>query len=216
MKNANQKVILKDIEISNLKLPDIKRIKINYVSDSDADLSSFLIKCTPNQLKFLCINYFATTHTQANSKININSLLKAVAAVTKEVFIRLYEFSAADLQQFVRAACNAERIIFHRCSVHCSSALDFGSKLKYNTNFLSFQMWGSTSFEKLTTDWKSNPSCLSHVVNAISNSGLRHSLIKLSVAYNESLDKAKVQEMMNAWGMAHISIVDESPVPSFE
>ena len=215
MTDAKQKALLKDIETSNLKLPDIKRIIINNVSDSDANLSRFLSNCTPNQLKFLCINYLSTADTQIKSKIDINSLSKAVGAVTKEVYIRLYEFSAADLQQFIRAACNVERIIIQRCSVHCSSALDFGTKLKYNTNFLSFQYWGDTSYKELT-DWISDPSCFSHIVDAIGSSGLRDSLTKLSIAYNQTLDKAKVQELLNAKGMAHIKVVEEYPNASSE
>ena len=216
MKDAKQKALLKDIESSNLKLPDIKRIRFDYVSDSDSNLSRFLTNCTPNQLKFLCINESTVANTPINSKIDINSLSKAVTAVTKEVFIRLYEFSATDLQQFVRAACNAERIIIHRCSVHCSSALDFGAKLKYNTNFLSFQMWGDTGCTELTTDWISDPSCFSHIVDAIGSSGLRHSLTKLSIYNNLNLDKVKVQEVMKAKGMTHISVVEESLNPNSE
>ena len=216
MKDAKQKALLNDIKTSNIKLPDIKRIKIDNVSDSDADLSCFLSNCTPNQFKYLCINYSTTAGTLIKSKIDINSLSKTVAAVTKEIHIRLYEFSAADLQQFIRAACNTERIIIQRCFVHCSSALDFGSKLKYNTNFLSFQLWGDTGFTELTTDWKTDPSCFSHIVDAIGSSGLRHSLTKLSIARNQTLDKAKVQDMMNVKGMAHISVVEEDPGPRSE
>ena len=216
MKDAKQKALLDDIKTSNLKLPDIKRIRIDNVSDSDADLSYFLSNCTPNQFKFLCINHSTSADTLIKSKIDINSLSKAANAVTKEIFIRLYEFSAADLQQFFRAACNAKRIMIHRCSVHCSSALDFGPKLKYNTNFLSFQVWGYTDHTEQTTDWKTDPSCFSHIVDAIGNSGLRHSLTKLSIAYNQTLDKAKVQDMMNVKGMAHISVVEEEPSPSSE
>ena len=216
MTDAKQKALLKDIESSNLKLPDIKRIKFDYVSDSDSNLSSFFANYTPNQLKFLCINYSASASTLIKSKIDIKSLSKAVSAVTKEVFIRLYEFSAADLQQFIRAACNVERIIIQRCSVHCSSALDFGAKLKYNTNFLSFQLWGETSYTELTTDWKTDSSCFSHIVDAIGSSGLRDSLTKLSINSNQTLDKAKMQELLNVKGMAHISVVEEQSGPSSE
>ena len=216
MKDAKQKALLNDIKTSDLKLPDIKRIKIDYVSDSDDDLSYFLSNCTPNQLKYLCINFSTSASTLIKSKIDINSLSKAVTAVTKEIYIRLYEFSAADLQQFIRAACNAERIIIQRCSVHCSSALDFGPKLKYNTNFLSFQLWGRTGYTELTTDWKTDPSCFSHIADAIGSSGLRHNLTKLDIAYNPTLDKAKVQNMLNVKGMAHISVVGEGPSPSSE
>ena len=214
MKDANQKALFKDIESSNLRLPDIKRIRIDYVSDSDTYLSDFFENCTPNQFKFLCINYYSVAETSVKSKIDIKSLSKAVAAVSKEVFIRMYEFSAADLQQFVRAACKAERIIIHRCSVQSSGALDFGSELKYNTKFLSFQTWGFAVFKELRTDWLSDPSCFSNIVDAISNSGLRDSLSKLSIYYNETLEKAKVQELLNAKGMAHIKVVLRDPSPT--
>ena len=216
MKDAKQKALLKDIEKSNFKLPDIKRIIIDNVSDSDANLSRFLTNCTPNQLKYLCVNNSTAAETLIKSKIDINSLSKAVGAVTKEIFIRLYEFSEVDLQQFIRAACKTERIIFQRCSVHCSSALDFGAKFKYNTKFLSFQLWGYTDYIELTTDWISDPSCFSHIVDAISSSGLRHSLTKLSIGSNPTLDKAKVQELLNAKRMAHIKVVEEFPNPSSE
>ena len=208
--------MFKDIETSNLRLPDIKRIRIYNVSDSNEDISSFLTKCTPNQLKILCINNYLKADTPIKSKISINSLSKAVVVVTKLVYIRLYEFSAADLQQFVRAACNVERIIFQRCSVHCSQSLDFGSDLKYSTNFLSFQVCGNASYKELSTDWISDPSCFSNIVDAISNSGLRRSLTKLSIDDNPTLDKSKVQKLLNAKGMARVSAVQENTVPSSE
>ena len=216
MTNKKQKALFKDIVTSNLRLPDIKRIRIDNVSDSDTNLSNFLANCILNQLKFLCINNSTTVHTLIKSKLCINSLLKAVSVVTKEIYIRLYEFSEADLQQFFRTACNAERIVLQRCSVHCSPAFDFGSKLKYKTNFLSFQLWGGTSFKELTTDWMSDPSFFEYIVDAIGKSGLRHSLTKLSISDNDTLDKTKVQEMMNAKGMTHISVVELFPVPNSE
>ena len=216
MEDASQKTLLKGIETSYLRLPDIKRVRIDYVSDSDLNISNFLANCTPNQLKFLCINFTSTIITLINSKLDIKSFSKAVGAVTKEVYIRLYEFSEADLQQFIKAACNSERIVLQRCSVHCSSALDFGSNLKYNTNFLSFQLWGDTDYKELTTDWISDPSCFSHIVNAIGSSGLRDSLTKLNIRYNSTLDKAEVQEQLNEKDMAHILVVEERQDPSTE
>ena len=216
MTDEYQKDLFKDIETSNFRLPDIKRIRINDVSDSDTDLSSFLSNCIPNKLKLLCINSKSNTRTPIKSKFDIKSLSKAVGSVTKEVYIRMYEFSVKDLQQFVRAAHSAERIIIQRCSVHCSSALDFGSKLKYNTNFLSFQHWWLPEYKELTTDWMSDPSCFSHIVDAIGRSGLRHSLTKLSIYCNLNLLVKDVQELINAKGMEHISVVTERPDPSFK
>ena len=145
----------------------------------------------------------------------MNSLLKAVSEVTKEVFIRLFEFSATDLQQLIKAACGVERIIIHCCSIHCSAKLDFGADTKYKTKFLSLQLSGNSNCKELTTDWIEDPQVFSNIVDAIGNSGLRDSLTKISIAFNDTLDKTKVLELFSAKGMPHISVVEENPNPSF-
>ena len=174
-----------------LRLPDIKRIQICNISDSDSDLVNSFLNWTPSHLKILYIYHYAPSGTPIKYKLDINSLSKAVAAVTKEVYISCFEFSAADLQQLIRAACNAERIVFYLCSVHCSSALDFGATIEYNTNFLGFDRWGDTSCRELETDWKTAPSCFSHIVDAIDNSELRHSLTKLNIYQIQTLKKTR-------------------------
>ena len=129
---------MEDIVISKLSLPDIKRIQICDISDSDKDLVDSFLNWTPNRLKILYIHHYAPAGTPVKYKFDINSLSKAVAAVTREVYISYFEFSTADLQQFIRTACKTERIVFYLCSVHCSSTLDFGATIKYNTNYLCF------------------------------------------------------------------------------
>ena len=199
-----------------LRLPDIKRIQIYYLSDSDTDLVDSFFNSTPSHLKNFNIQHNAPGGTPIKYRFDINSLSKAVAAVTKEVFISCFEFSAADLQQLIRAACNAERIVFHWCSVHCSSALDFGATIEYKTNYLSFDYWGSTNDRDLTTDWKDDPSCFSNIVDAISSSGLKSSLTKLGIYENQTLKKQKVEELLNENGMGHIEVVEEKSIPSID
>ena len=199
---------------SKFRLPDIKRIKINNISDSDTDLVDSFLSLTPDRLKILYIQHSITLGTPINYKLDINSLSKAVAAVTKEIYISCIEFSVADLQQLIRAACNAEQIVIYLCSVHCSSALDFGATIKYKTNFLGFDYWGRTSCKELTTDWKADPSCFSHIVDAIGSSGLRHSLTKLGIYENQTLKKQEVQELLDEKGMGHIEVVEENSSPS--
>ena len=192
-----------------LRLPDIKRIRINKISNSETDLVNSFLNWIPNHLKILYISHKALRGIPVKYKLDINSLSKAVAVVTKEVFIESFEFSAADLQQLIRAACNAERIVFCYCSVHCSSVLDFGATIKYKTKYLCFDGWGYTGFKELTTDWKADPSCFSNIVDAICNSGLKSSLTKLNIYYNETLKKQKVKELLNENGMGHIKVVEE-------
>ena len=191
----------------------MKRIKIDKVSEEEKGLDNFLAFSSSIRLKMFWINYASISDKPIKAKFYINSLSKAVSSVTKEVFIRLFEFSERDLEQFIKAACNAERVVLHLCSIHCSKVLDFGEKMKYKTKFLNFQWWGNTEWNELTTDWISNPSAFLNIVDAISNSGLRDSLTKISISWNQSLGKDEIQKLFNARNMQHISIVLENSQP---
>ena len=194
-------------------MPDLNGIRIDNISDADADLASFLSDCTPARLKLLVVNYPANNGTGIKSKFYVNAFSKAAARMTKEVYFQCIDFSAEDLQTIVRAARNAERIVFHFCCIHCSSGLDFGANLSYNTKFLSFQSWGSTDYKVRKTDWKADPSKFSLIVDAISNSGLKASLEKLNIYSNQTLSASNVQENLNAKCMSHITVVQECPGP---
>ena len=201
---------MKDFVTSKFRLPDLNGIRIEWISDNeDADLASFLSDYTPSQLRLLTINFCFNSYNSIKSKFYIYSFSKAVAKTTKEVYFTWIDFSAEDLQTVIRAARNAERIVFYFCCIHCSPDLDFGADLSYNTKFLGFQQWGDMDIEERTTDWKEDPSCFSLIVDAIGSSGLKSSLLKVDIAYNMTLSKSKVQEEFNAKDMPHISVVEE-------
>ena len=204
---------MKDCVTSKLRLPNLNGIKIDNISDADADLASFLSECIPAELKWLAVNYSSNSDYATKSKFYIDAFSKAVRRTTKQVFFRCIDFSAEDLQTFVKAAHNAERIVFQFCWIHCSSGLDFGSDLNYKTKFLSFQTWGRTDYSQNTTDWKTDSSKFSLIVDAIGNSGLKASLQKLGIFLNHTLSVPKVQEELNAKEMSHISVVEECPSP---
>ena len=204
---------MRDCVTSRLRLPDLKGIRIDKISDTDADLASFLSDCTPTSLKLLAVNCSINSYTGIKSKFYVDLFSQAAARTTKEVYFNCIDFSAEDLQTVVRAAHNAERIVLSFCCIHCSSGLDFGVDLSYNTKFLSFQEWGYTRFKERTTDWIADPSKFSLIVDAISKSGLKNSLEKLSISLNQTLSVSKVQEELSAKGMSHISVVEEDPNP---
>ena len=204
---------MRDCVTSKLRLPDLNGIQINYISDADADLVSFLSDSTPARLKLLAVNWDRISITGIKSKFYVDAFSEAAARTTKEVFFTFIDFTAEDLQTVVRAARNVERIVFWLCCIHCSSGLDFGADLSYNTKFLSFQGWGSTYFVERTTDWIDDPPKFSLIVDAIGSSGLKASLQKLNIAWNPTLSASKVQEELNAKGMSHISVVQESSAP---
>ena len=197
---------------SRLRLPNLNRIRIDHISDADADLASFLSYYTPARLKLLWVNFYPNSHIGIKSKLYVDAFSEAAARTTKEVFFDCIDFSSEDLQTVVRAACNAERIVFSFCCIHCSSGLDFGDDLSYNTKFLSFQQWGNANKER-TTDWKADPSKFSLIVDAIGSSGLRTSLEKLSIYNNPTLSASEVQEELNVKGMSHIFVVQELTIP---
>ena len=198
---------MRDCVTSKLRLPNLKGIHINFISDADADLASFFSNCTPARLNMLAVNWDAYSFTGIKSKFYVDAFSKAAARTTEEVYFTWINFSAEDLQTVVRAAHNTERIVFSFCDIHCSSGLDFGADLSYNTKLLSFQSWGHTDIEERTTDWKTDPSKFWLIVDAIGSSGLKASLQKLNIAENQTLSASEVQEELNAKGMSHICVI---------
>ena len=207
---------MRDCIASRIRLPNLNGIRVDYILNKNADLASFLSDCTPARLKLLAFNHFTIGFEGIKSKFYVDAFSEAAASTTKEVYFKCINFSSEDLQTVVRAARNAERIVFCNCSIHCSSGLDFGAELSYNTKFLNFQFWGTTKWRQRKTDWKADPSKFSLIVDAIGSSGLRASLERLSIAYNQTLSASKLQEELNAKGMSHISVVLEyvSPLSS--
>ena len=136
----------------------------------------------------------------------MRSLPKIVNATTEEVLMFRLEFSEAELGQIVRASCNAERLIFKSCDIHCSTALDFGSAVKYKTKALSFQSWGNIDDLERKTDWKYLPACFDNIIEAISNSGLRDSLQAIGIHENQTLSVEEVKQTLNKKGLSHITV----------
>ena len=201
--------MMRNCVVSKLKLPDLELIWIDYISDADADLVSFLNECTPARIDNFAVNEYSENKIGKKSKFYIDAFSETAARTIKKVYFRYIDFIAEDLQTIIRAAHNTEEIKFCNCNIHCSPDFDFGADLKYNTNFLSFRSWGESNIEERTTDWKTNPSSFSLIVDAICGSGLRVSLQNLDISYNDSLSASKVHAEFVEKGMPNIYIVQE-------
>ena len=213
LRNTKDISLIKEWVSSNLKIPDISGIWIESISEADANLAKFLSNCTPAHLRHLVINQKTNSFTGIKSKFYIDAFSKAATNIAKEVFFYCIYFRAKDLQTVVRSAHKAERIVFNFCDIHCSSSLDFGANLSYNTKFLSFQFWGSTIRKERMTDWKTDSSKFSIIVDAIGNSGLSSSLEQLIIFGNPTLSNFEVQLELNLKKMSHISVVEEPLFP---
>ena len=182
------------------------RIKIDKITDGDADLNSFLNNWTPDRLKLFWLNNSYVGEAGKKADFYIETLCKTLKAVTSEVYIACFELTSCDLEQIVKASANSERLIFCYCDVSCSVALDFSTSQKYTTKFLSFTNCCANSNRK--SDFKSNLSAFENIVEAISRSGLKDSLQTIDIRKCE-LDKVGVQGLFTKHGMKNVSVVDD-------
>ena len=213
MKDAKQKSLLTDLISSKLRLPNIRRIEIEYISDANKELNSFFQNWFPSKLDLLSVNYWKNTDTGIKMDFYIDSISMAVKAVEKEIYLNCFEIKEPELEQIIKSSFNWERLILRYSDIHCSKKLDFSGSAKYKTKFLGFAYCGSTYFKDRKSDWKSTPSCFKNIVEAISKSGLKDSLEEVDIVYNETLKKDEVQAMFNELEMSHISVVQKHTAP---
>ena len=213
MKDAKHKSLITDIVSSKLRLPNIRKIKIDHISDGNKELNSFFQNWVPSKIDLLLLNYFCNTSTGIKMDFYIDSISKAIKSVKKEIYITCFEIKEPELEQIIKSAYNWERLIIHYCDIHCSKKLDFSGSDKYKTKFLSFEWCGDTDDEDRKSDWVTTPSCFRNIAEAISKSGLKDSLEEVDIDWNNTLKKDEVQAMFNELGMSHISVVQKGPYP---
>ena len=199
MNDEKKLKLIQDLVFFSHRLPDLKGLRINIPSNDSADLNAFLDDCIPAKLELLS----AYCNKDINASFYIDSLSKAVCVVEKQVYLESFKFSAADLQNLVRAACNAEQIMFTCCSYDFEDTLDFGAKVKYNTESLSFNCYNTLI--KVDGD-KKDFSNFSKVVDAIAKSGLKSSLTKIYIDWSNESVVAEAQRLLSVKGMKHISV----------
>ena len=213
MKDAKQKSLLTDLYSSNLKLPNIRKIRIDCISDGNEELNSFFQNWFPSKLDLLSVNYWSNTLSGIKMDFYIDSISKIIKSVEKEIYLTWFEIKEPELEQIIKSASNWERLILCCCDIHCSKKLDFSGYEKCKIKFLSFVTCGYTNFKDRKSDWISTPSCFKNIVEAISKSGLRDSLEQVDIFWNSTLNKDEVQVMFNELGMSHISVVEEGTFP---
>ena len=215
MNDAKQKSLLTDLVSSKLKLPNIRKIRIDRISDGNKELNSFFQNWVPSKLDLLLLNYLRNTSTGIKMGFYIDSIPKAMKSVLKEIYLTWFEIKEPELEQIIKSASNWERVILYFSDIHCLKKLNFGVSAKFKIKFLSFTWCGHTGYKERNSDWIATPSCFKNIVEAISKSGLKDSLQQVDIMYNYTLKKHEVQSMFNELGMPHISVVGEGPNPIY-
>ena len=204
------------IEIVNcdLKLPNIRRIYLDKISNEDEYLKLLLNNYFPDEIDYLAINHELNSEVAIQSDFYLESLCNAVKKVKKEVFINCFDFSTESLEKIVKSAFNWEKLVFSFCNIHSDRAWDFSIDSKYKIQHLSFQECGSKQERK--TDWKYDSSAFSYIIQGIYNSSLKESLTEINIYDNDSLDSFNIQQEFNVNNMQNISIWKESYYPIFK
>ena len=132
LNDAKSKSFLEDLATSKALIPQLKRIRITNLNDSDSNLNLFLSNWVPQNLTYLninnpCINYLKPT------KMNfyLSSLTTCLKKVTKEIFLELFEMDESDLETIVKASCNWERLVLFACDLKWSRPMDFKCSSTY-------------------------------------------------------------------------------------
>ena len=131
MNDAKQKSLLSDLCSSKLRLPNIRRIEIGNISDGNKELNSFFKNWVPSKLDLLWVNDFSNTGTGIKMDFYIDSILKAIKSVSKEIYLRCFEIKEFELEQIIKSASNWERLIIRYSDIHCLKKLDISVYTKY-------------------------------------------------------------------------------------
>ena len=188
-----------------MKLPNIKRLVINKISESNSDLASFLSNSVPNKLDLFWLNNSYISEVGIKLDFYIESLCEAIKGVSNEIYIANIIVGEKDLEKIVKSSCNWERLVIRYSDILCSSALDFSTDSDYKTKSLSFYNWGYNVYRK--SSWLTDSSLFENIVEGIGKSGLKQSLQTVNIQ-GCKLDKSKVQEMFTKHGMTNVSVVD--------
>ena len=203
MSDSKQKAFFKKLESAKFRIPNIRRIRIDNITDDDTDLNSFLSNWVPDRFELFWLNNNHMNETSVKADFYMNTLCKTLKWVSKEVFIQCLKLTTSDLEQVFKASSNSERLVIRFCDVSCSTALDFVTTDKYNIKILSFCNWCGP---KRKSDFESNPISFENIVEAIGKSGLKDSLQTLDIK-GCWLDKTVVQGLLSKHGMGAVIVV---------
>ena len=132
MNNAKSKSFLDDLATSKALIPQLKRIAIFHLHDSDSNLNLFLSNWVPQNLTYLNINYpWIDWCEPTKMSFYLSSLTTSLKKVTKEIFISAFDMDESDLEAVVKASCNSERLVLYACDLKWSRPMDFKCSSTY-------------------------------------------------------------------------------------
>ena len=140
MNDAKSRSFLDDLATSKVLIPQLKRITISDLNDSDSKLNLFLSNWVPQNLTLLWINYPGIDFNKITKmSFYLNSLTTCLKKVTKEIFLELFSMNESDLEAVVKASCNSERLVLDYCDLKWSRPMDFKCSSTYKITAKMFK-----------------------------------------------------------------------------
>ena len=179
-----------------LKLPDIKRVFFEYITENNADLLYFLKHSASSNTKIFVFGY----RSSALVKIDyyLDGLDTALKGVTKESYIYYWIHSKQSLERIFKASSNSSRLIIGNSKLDWDNDFDFSGP-NYNTTYLGFFQWGNYHGK----NWSANPENLGRIIKATSLCSMKDSLQTLSIC-NCGVSVEKAKELLSTYGMPNV------------
>ena len=194
-----------DLNSHVFKLPEIKRIYLQYIPENNSELLQFLEKSSPDRLRILTFGWNSTARVKID--FYLDGLKKALKGVSKEVLANYWIYSKDSLEKMVKASANCERLIIRQSVTDCDQDLDFSGPV-YKVKYFGFPYWGDYAGNA----WSTNPDKLRRIIKAISESSMKESLTTLNILQcGVSIQNAK--SLLNAYGMPIVNVVTEENNP---
>jgi hypothetical protein len=200
LNDSKAESFIKHYVTNKLKLPHLKKLRIDYIKENDEVLKLFLINCCPSNLEVFSFNRNTNTSSQIKISAYIPSLSKCLPAVTKQVYLYYVKIkSSGDLSTLIKASSNSENLVVRCCEVLTDDECDFGDG-KYNTQLISF---GYDDYNQCK--WKEKPIRFDNIVEGISKSSLKGQLKVLGI--NESdVSKDDAEACLTKFGCQNVSV----------
>ena len=171
--NKKHKELFKMVGLS--KLPDIKRIYLDYLKNNDESTKNFFLKSFPNNLKLLCLNYYNSERIYM--KYYHVPLIKCLGKVSKEIYLENFYMDQDEFSSIIRASKYCDKVIIRSTKIGRSGTIDLGKDLNYNIKLVSFEYTGHST----NSDWAKNKEQFRNIIRCIKESGLSLSLNTLSL-----------------------------------
>ncbi|CAI2385541.1 unnamed protein product [Moneuplotes crassus] len=226
MSQEQPQKLVKAMGDSKYPLPNMNRLKLDYIYNQEAILNPFMQNSVASPLKLFNLNCSFVGSSGSNTT-EASGLMKGLKSllpnVTKEVFLWYLIVSEDALSQIVKASSNAQRLTVgyskinltnsNILKIQTSDSLDFTSAAQSKLEYLSFRMCAYDSW--CNQEWDKYPDRFEKIVVAIKNSSLKDSLKTLNV-YSCKISPSKVGEQLETHGLSHISVVQENNLPLTE